>query len=63
MQIRAALRRGEAVGLLPDQAPGQGEGRWSPAQVQERLLKAAGPDEAPALFTGEGAAVTALRAA
>jgi chaperone BCS1 len=40
-----------------------GEGRWSPAQVQERLLKAAGPDEAPALFTGEGAAVTALRAA
>ncbi|AMD45025.1 lysophospholipid acyltransferase family protein [Bordetella holmesii] len=25
-----ALRRGEAVGLLPDQAPGQGEGVWAP---------------------------------
>ncbi|HPA92021.1 MAG TPA: lysophospholipid acyltransferase family protein [Quisquiliibacterium sp.] len=28
--LMRALRRGEAVGLLPDQAPGQGEGRWSP---------------------------------
>jgi KDO2-lipid IV(A) lauroyltransferase len=25
-----ALRRGEAVGLLPDQVPGDGEGRWVP---------------------------------
>ncbi len=25
-----ALRRGEAVGLLPDQVPGEGEGRWAP---------------------------------
>jgi len=25
-----ALRRGEAVGLLPDQAPGEGEGVWAP---------------------------------
>jgi KDO2-lipid IV(A) lauroyltransferase len=25
-----ALRRGEAVGLLPDQVPGQGEGVWAP---------------------------------
>jgi KDO2-lipid IV(A) lauroyltransferase len=25
-----ALRRGEAVGLLPDQVPGQGDGRWAP---------------------------------
>jgi len=25
-----ALRRGESVGLLPDQAPGQGEGVWAP---------------------------------
>ena len=25
-----ALKRGEAVGLLPDQAPGAGEGTWAP---------------------------------
>ncbi|HSD37993.1 MAG TPA: lysophospholipid acyltransferase family protein [Rhodocyclaceae bacterium] len=25
-----ALRQGEATGLLPDQAPGNGEGQWSP---------------------------------
>ncbi|MBO1111479.1 lysophospholipid acyltransferase family protein [Bordetella petrii] len=25
-----ALRRGESVGLLPDQAPGEGEGVWAP---------------------------------
>jgi len=25
-----ALRRGEAVGLLPDQVPGEGEGQWVP---------------------------------
>ncbi|GAA4415904.1 lysophospholipid acyltransferase family protein [Quisquiliibacterium transsilvanicum] len=25
-----ALRRGEAVGLLPDQVPGEGEGQWAP---------------------------------
>ena len=25
-----ALRKGEAVGLLPDQVPGLGEGRWAP---------------------------------
>lgn len=25
-----ALRRGEAVGLLPDQVPGAGEGQWAP---------------------------------
>ena len=29
MLIRA-LRRGEAVGILPDQAPGVGEGEWAP---------------------------------
>lgn len=29
-RLIAALRRGEAVGLLPDQAPGAGEGRWLP---------------------------------
>jgi KDO2-lipid IV(A) lauroyltransferase len=25
-----ALKRGEAIGLLPDQAPGKGEGEWAP---------------------------------
>ncbi len=25
-----ALKRGEAIGLLPDQAPGNGEGEWAP---------------------------------
>jgi KDO2-lipid IV(A) lauroyltransferase len=25
-----ALRKGEAVGMLPDQAPGEGEGVWAP---------------------------------
>ncbi|HEY5993899.1 MAG TPA: lysophospholipid acyltransferase family protein [Gallionellaceae bacterium] len=25
-----ALKRGEAIGLLPDQAPGSGEGEWAP---------------------------------
>jgi Kdo2-lipid IVA lauroyltransferase/acyltransferase len=28
-QIFEAIRRGEAVGLLPDQVPGTGEGQWS----------------------------------
>ena len=28
-QLFAALRRGEAVGLLPDQVPGVGEGEWA----------------------------------
>jgi len=29
-QLYKALLRGEAVGLLPDQAPGAGEGAWAP---------------------------------
>lgn len=29
-QMIKALRRGEAVGLLPDQVPPQGQGQWSP---------------------------------
>jgi len=28
-EIFAALKRGEAVGFLPDQVPGEGEGEWS----------------------------------
>lgn len=27
-QLLAALRRGEAIGILPDQVPGEGEGEW-----------------------------------
>jgi KDO2-lipid IV(A) lauroyltransferase len=29
-QIARALTRGEAVGILPDQVPGNGEGVWAP---------------------------------
>jgi KDO2-lipid IV(A) lauroyltransferase len=29
-RLIGALRKGEAVGLLPDQAPGAGEGKWLP---------------------------------
>jgi KDO2-lipid IV(A) lauroyltransferase len=29
-RLISALRKGEAVGLLPDQAPGAGEGKWLP---------------------------------
>jgi KDO2-lipid IV(A) lauroyltransferase len=29
-RLLKALRRGEAVGLLPDQVPGNGEGTWAP---------------------------------
>jgi len=29
-EFARALRRGESVGLLPDQAPGRGEGVWAP---------------------------------
>jgi Kdo2-lipid IVA lauroyltransferase/acyltransferase len=29
-QVLRALRRGEAVGLLPDQVPTDGMGRWAP---------------------------------
>jgi len=28
-QLIKALKRGEAVGILPDQAPGVGEGEWA----------------------------------
>ena len=37
--------------------------RWSPAQVQERLLKAASVDEALALFREESPEIAVLRAA
>jgi len=28
-ELLAALKRGEAVGILPDQVPGEGEGEWA----------------------------------
>jgi KDO2-lipid IV(A) lauroyltransferase len=28
-EIFAALKRGEPIGMLPDQVPGQGEGEWA----------------------------------
>jgi KDO2-lipid IV(A) lauroyltransferase len=45
-----ALRRGEVVGLLPDQVPGEGEGRWVPflgapaytMTLPQRLAQASG---------------------
>ena len=45
-----ALRRGEAVGILPDQVPGEGEGAWAPPKdaplitlpLPERLARATG---------------------
>lgn len=47
-----ALRAGEAVGLLPDQVPGEGEGRWAPffgepawtMTLPERLVQATGAE-------------------
>jgi hypothetical protein len=50
---------GEAARFADSLAPG----RWSPAQVQERLLQAADVDEALALFAEREGVVTAMRAA
>ena len=36
-QLLRALRRGEAVGMLPDQVPAQGEGLWAPFFGQPAL--------------------------
>lgn len=36
-QLLRALRRGEAVGMLPDQVPAQGEGVWAPFFGQPAL--------------------------
>ncbi|HZE61385.1 MAG TPA: lysophospholipid acyltransferase family protein [Burkholderiales bacterium] len=48
-EILAAIKRGEAVGLLPDQVPGVGEGDWSdffgrPAYTMTLAAKLAGRD-------------------
>lgn len=48
-EILAAAKRGEAIGLLPDQVPGVGEGEWSdffdrPAYTMTLAAKLAGRD-------------------
>jgi KDO2-lipid IV(A) lauroyltransferase len=58
-KLLAALRRGEAVGLLPDQAPAGGQGEWAPffgrpaytMTLPQRLVAATG---ATVLFAHAG---------
>ncbi len=58
-ELLAALKRREAVGILPDQAPGAGEGEWveffgRPAYTMTLASKlAARPDVVPLLVYGE----------
>jgi len=58
-ELLAALRRGEAVGILPDQVPGEGEGEWvdffgQPAYTMTLAAKlAARPATACLLAFGE----------
>jgi KDO2-lipid IV(A) lauroyltransferase len=49
-EILAAIRRGEAIGLLPDQVPGVGEGEWTeffgrPAYTMTLAAKLAARDD------------------
>lgn len=49
-EIFAALKRGEAVGLLPDHVPGEGEGEWAdyfgrPAYTMTLAARLAGRDD------------------
>lgn len=43
-QMIKALRRGEAVGLLPDQVPPQGQGVWSPFFGREAYTMTLAPE-------------------
>jgi KDO2-lipid IV(A) lauroyltransferase len=58
-EMLAALRRGETVGILPDQAPGAGEGEWAeffgrPAYTMTLAMKLARrPDTVALLVFGE----------
>lgn len=58
-ELLAALKRGEAVGILPDQVPGEGEGEWSeffgrPAYTMTLAMKlAARPNTIALLAFGE----------
>ena len=50
-----ALRRGEAIGILPDQVPGAGEGEWAeffgrPAYTMTLVGRLAGQTGAPVLL-------------
>ena len=58
-ELLAALKRGEAVGILPDQVPGEGEGEWTaffgrPAYTMNLAMKlAARPNTTTLLAFGE----------
>lgn len=54
-EMFAALKRAEAVGFLPDQVPGKGEGEWSdffgrPAYTMTLAAKLAGRDNVACFF-------------
>lgn len=54
-ELLAALKRREAVGILPDQVPGEGEGEWAeffgrPAYTMTLASKLAGRDRAVCLI-------------
>ncbi len=58
-ELLAALKRGESVGILPDQVPGEGEGEWAeffgrPAYTMTLAMKLARrPDTVALLVFGE----------
>jgi Kdo2-lipid IVA lauroyltransferase/acyltransferase len=58
-QMLAALKRGESVGILPDQVPGEGEGEWAdffgrPAYTMTLAMRLARrPDTVTLLWFGE----------
>jgi KDO2-lipid IV(A) lauroyltransferase len=58
-EMLAALKRGESVGILPDQVPGEGEGEWAaffgrPAYTMTLAMKLARrPDTVALLVFGE----------
>ena len=64
-ELFAALRRGEAVGFLPDQVPGEGEGEWAeffgrPAYTMTLAARLAERDDV-ACFLAFGRAPAARR--
>jgi len=55
-QLLKALRRGEAVGILPDQVPGAGDGEWAdffgrPAYTMTLVSRLAQRSRAPVILT------------
>lgn len=54
-ELYRALRRGEAIGMLPDQVPGQGEGEWTrffgrPAYTMTLAMRMAQSSGAPVII-------------